>query len=153
MGNASTKERTAAPNDRHPSRRPNRSNGEGSSSHLGRLSTLGGAGGDVFSSRSSRSRHNLESSLFGLGGSREGRERDREAEKAAREQKRKDREAERQKDRERSRKEESLDGMCLSSTCSVGGMREADSGAQAVSWLHMESTRERRISKIKLFGI
>jgi len=111
MGNASTKERAASPSEGGGAslRRSGRSNGEPSSHNLGRLATLGGGSGEGYSSRS---RHNLEQTLFGLGGgSREARERDREAERIAREQRKKEREEERQRERERSRKEESLDGM------------------------------------------
>ncbi|KAA8892787.1 hypothetical protein FN846DRAFT_626080, partial [Sphaerosporella brunnea] len=107
MGNSATKERSVSP-DQPPAssmRRPGRSNGE-SSSHLGRLSALGS---ESYTARSSRSRHNLETSLFSLG-TREHRERDREAEKAAKEARRKQREEERQRERERSRMEESIDG-------------------------------------------
>ncbi|CCX07852.1 Similar to Protein SIP5; acc. no. Q0UJC3 [Pyronema omphalodes CBS 100304] len=105
MGNASTKERSASPNDSSSLRRGSRSHGEGSSSTLGRL------GGEGYSSRSSRSRHNVEGSIFG-GTARSGREQ-REIEKAAREERRRLREEERQRERERSRREESLDGGLL----------------------------------------
>ncbi|KAI5815165.1 hypothetical protein BZA77DRAFT_86584 [Pyronema omphalodes] len=105
MGNASTKERSASPNDNGSLSRGSRNHGEGSSSTLGRL------GGEGYSSRSSRSRHNVEGSIFG-GTARTGREQ-REIEKAAREERRRLREEERQRERERSRREESLDGGLL----------------------------------------
>lgn len=112
MGNTSTKERSESPTNGQSSgsslRRHDRHNGEGSS-HLSRLAMLSGEG---YSSRS-RSRSNLEHTLFGLGsGSREQRERDREAEKEARELRRAEREKERLKERERSLREDRVDGMC-----------------------------------------
>jgi hypothetical protein len=110
MGNSATKERGESPR-----------NGGESSSHLG-----------GYSSRSARSRHNLESSIFSLGGSssnRETRERDREAERAAKEARRKQREEERERERERSRREESLDGRYPTPPSGPGL-----TPSQAVSW-------------------
>ncbi|KAI5782632.1 hypothetical protein EDC01DRAFT_751610 [Geopyxis carbonaria] len=109
MGNSSTKERSASPVDggQGSSSRRHRHNGDPSSSSLPTLGRLN----EGYSSRS-RSRHNLESTLFGLGvgSNRETRERDREAEKQARELRRQERERERLKERERSLKEDRVDG-------------------------------------------
>lgn len=97
------------------SSRRNGGGNNGGPSSSGRLSSTllssGGAGSSESYSARGRSRHNIESSLFGLGlTSRETRERDREAEKEAREQRKIEREKERLKERERSLREESVDG-------------------------------------------
>ncbi|KAH0614452.1 uncharacterized protein H6S33_000088 [Morchella sextelata] len=123
MGNTSTKERSMTPphgghhhlSSTALSSRRNGGGNNGGPSSSGRLSgtllSSGGAGSSESYSSRGRSRHNLESSLFGLGlTSRETRERDREAEKEAREQRKIEREKERLKERERSLREESVDG-------------------------------------------
>lgn len=148
MGNASTKERSLTPphggHHHHSStnlssRRNNGGNNGGPSSSSGRLSgTLlasGGAGNSENYSGRGRSRHNIESSLFGLGlgSSRETRERDREAEREAKEQRKAEREKERLRERERSLREESVDGgylliLCCASAVLCGNAGEGENG-------------------------
>ncbi|KAL7266560.1 SNF1-interacting protein [Rhizina undulata] len=125
MGNASTKERSISPphgghhnysstnlSRRGRQNRDEDNGGPSSSASQGRMSTPL-LGEESYSTRS-RSRHNLESTLFGLGvGSREQRERDREAERESREQRKAEKEKERLKERERSMREESVDGGLL----------------------------------------